>query len=514
MKKIVALLLILALLGGGGYAYYQHTQKVAKDEAAKKAASAPAEVVERVLKKQEVPLYAELPGRTTAHKVAEIRPQVTGIINRRLFEEGSDVTEGQQMYQINPAPFEAVLNSAKADLMKAQANMKSVEAKAQRYAGLVKINAISKQEYDDTLAALEQAKADIAIAQASVETAQINLDFTKVYAPISGRVGKSTVTEGALVTAGQESSLATITQLDPIYVDLTQSSKDLMSLREKTANREKTAVSLLVEDNKEPYPHEGEIQFSEVTVDPTTGMVQLRAIFPNPEHSLLPGLFVRARIKLDTISAILLPQKAAIRNPDGSLSVWKISSDNKVSLAPIQVDRALNSDWIVSNGLDDGDAIVVSGFQKVAANATVKPISEEEAAKKAAAEKAKNEADAKAKAQKDDKKDGDKKDDAAKDSDKAGSDKKDAADKDATPTGSDNNAAPAQAPASAPAGNDTQNNAVDPDKLKDDAIKAPGAKDDTAPAPAPSPAESPEELVPEAPKTDTPNTAPNSGGKP
>ncbi|MDE1153365.1 MAG: efflux RND transporter periplasmic adaptor subunit [Micavibrio sp.] len=484
MKKLVVVLLLLVLIGGGGYAYYHHTQKVAKEAADKKAASAPAEVVERILKKQDVPLYAELPGRTTAHKVAEIRPQVTGIINKRLFEEGSDVEQGQQMYQINPAPFQAILNSAKADLMKAQANSKSVEAKAQRYAGLVKINAISKQDYDDTMATLEQAKADIAIAQASVETAQINLDFTKVYAPISGRVGKSNVTEGALVTAGQEASLATITQLDPIYVDLTQSSKDLLALREKIAGREKTTVSLLVEDSTQPYKHDGEIQFSEVTVDPTTGMVQLRAIFPNPEHSLLPGLFVRARIKLDTINAILLPQKAAIRNPDGSLSVWKVSADNKVNLFPIQVDRALNSDWIVSSGLEEGDAVVVSGFQKVAANGAVKPISEEEAAQKAKADAAvKKPAD--------------------------GNDKQ--AGKPADPA--DKDAAPATAPDAAKAGDDGS-------IKKDDAIAAPGAKDDTATTPAPSPAETPapDGLAPagspapggDAPKTDTPNT----GGKP
>lgn len=394
MKKILLAIVVLALVGTGAYLYHAHSEKAAKAEADKAAAQGPLEVVVRTMKKQDIPLFEELPGRTTAHKVAEIRPQVSGIVNRRLFEEGSDVREGQQLYQINPAPFEAVLNSARADLLKARANMQSVASKTKRYAELVTVHAISQQEYDDTVASFEQAKADIAIAQAAVETAQINLDFTRVYAPISGRVGKSNVTEGALVTAGQQESLATITQLDPIYVDLTQSSKALLAMRDRTSGKEKTTVTLMVEDRKEVYPHEGDVQFSDVTVDPTTGMVDLRAIFPNPEHQLLPGLFVRARIHLDTIHGILLPQRAAIRSPDGGLSVWKVSADNKLSLVPVQAERVVNSDWVVSGGVEEGDVIVVSGFQKAASGASVKTLTEKEAAEKAAAEKAKAEAEA------------------------------------------------------------------------------------------------------------------------
>jgi len=408
-KKIILAVAVLALLAGGGWWYHKHQQQEAKAAAEKAAAQAPAEVVVRTLKKQDVPIFEELPGRTTAHKVAEIRPQVSGIIQKRLFEEGSEVKEGQQMYQINPDPFQATLNSAKADLMKAQANLKSVEAKTSRYQQLIKLHAISQQDYDDAVASYEQAKADIAIAQAAVETAQINLDFTRVYAPISGRVGKSNVTEGALVTAGQADSMATVTQLDPIYVDLTQSTDALMKMRDKISDKDKTTVNLILENHTDAYPQQGTVQFSDVTVDPTTGMVQLRAIFPNPQHVLLPGLFVRARVNLDTVHALVVPQGAAIRNTDGSLGVWKVSADNKLTLVPIQTDRAVNDNWLVTSGLNEGDTIVVSGFQKAAPGAAVKTITEAEAKKRAEEQKAKDKAAAEknAAAGKTDKKAGD-----------------------------------------------------------------------------------------------------------
>lgn len=419
-KKIILCVAVLALLAGGAFWYHKHEAAAAKAAADKAAAQAPAEVVVRSLKKEDVPIFEELPGRTTAHKVAEIRPQVSGIILKRLFEEGSDVKEGQQLYQINPDPFQATLNSAKADLLKAQANLKSVEAKTSRYQQLIKLHAISQQDYDDAIASYEQAKADIAIAQAAVETAQINLDFTRVYAPISGRVGKSNVTEGALVTAGQADSMATVTQLDPIYVDLTQSSDALMRMRDKISDKEKTTVNLILENHKDTYPQQGTVQFSDVTVDPTTGMVELRAIFPNPQHALLPGLFVRARVNLDTLHTIVVPQSAAIRNTDGSLAVWKVTADKKLALTPIQTDRAVNGTWVVTSGVEEGDTIVVSGFQKAAAGAAVKTITEEEAKKRAEEQKAKDKdkdkdkADAKADAAKNNaqgKNTGDKKDD-------------------------------------------------------------------------------------------------------
>jgi len=338
----------------------------------------PVEVVAITVEPGRVALTTELPGRTTAYRVAEVRPQVNGIVLKRLFQEGSEVKAGQQLYQIDPATYQAAVNSALADLVKARASLKSVEAKASRYEDLVRINAVSRQDYDDAIASLDQAKAQIQVADAAVQTARINLGYTKVFAPISGRIGKSSVTEGALVTANQTTSLATITQLDPIFVDVSQSSSELMRLRRTIAPGGNAAaatapVTLTLDGTSQPYDLPGRLEFSEVTVDPTTGAVQLRAVFPNPRHDLYPGLFVRARIEQGVKEqAIQVPQKALVRGADGSASVWVIGPDNKVAPRPVKVSQAVGDTWVVESGLAAGDQVVTEGLQKIRPGAEVR----------------------------------------------------------------------------------------------------------------------------------------------
>ncbi|EPY00815.1 efflux RND transporter periplasmic adaptor subunit [Magnetospirillum fulvum] len=337
----------------------------------------PVEVVAITVEPSRVALTTELPGRTTAYRVAEVRPQVNGIVLKRLFQEGSEVKAGQQLYQIDPATYQAAVNSAQADLVKARASLKSVEAKASRYEDLVRINAVSRQDYDDAIASLDQAKAQIQVADAALQTARINLGYTKVFAPISGRIGKSSVTEGALVTANQTTSLATITQLDPIFVDVSQSSSELIRLRHTMSPNGTEAkaapVTLTLDGTSQPYDQPGRLEFSEVTVDQTTGAVQLRAVFPNPRHDLYPGLFVRARIEQGVKEqAIQVPQKALVRGADGSASVWVIGPDNKVAPRPVKVSQAVGDTWIVESGLAAGDQVVIEGLQKIRPGAEVR----------------------------------------------------------------------------------------------------------------------------------------------
>lgn len=326
---------------------------------------------------RDLPLATELSGRAVPYRVAEVRPQVSGIVLKRLFEEGGTVEAGQQLYQIDPATYQAAAQSAEADLAKARANLKSVEAKAARYADLVKINAVSRQDYDDVVATLDQAKAQIMVAQAAVQTARINLDFTKVYAPIAGRIGKSSVTEGALVTANQTSAMATITQLDPIFVDLNQSSAELAHMRRLAAAGnapDAPAVVRLLSDDGGVQPAAGRLKFTDVTVDPSTGMVQLRAEFANPRHELLPGQFVRARVEQGTLKqALLIPQPALARNPDGSTIVWVVGADNTVQPRPVQVGGAVGGEWRIDGGLNPGERVVVTGLQKIQPGAPVAP---------------------------------------------------------------------------------------------------------------------------------------------
>lgn len=323
-------------------------------------------------------LTTELTGRTSALRMAEVRPQVSGILLKRYFTEGSDVKAGQLLYQIDPATYEAAVASAEAALAKAQANEQSARLKAERYAALVKEKAISRQDYDDAQASWKQQQAEIASAKASLKSARINLAYTRVTAPISGRIGRSAVTEGALVTAQQANSLTTIQQLDPIYVDVAQSSADLLRLKQQLAagklevNQQNAAVvHFRLEDGSE-YAHTGTLQFSDVTVDETTGSVTLRVLAPNPEKLLLPGLFMRAQLQEGVRSkGLLVPQAAVTRTPNGGATVMLVNKELKVEVRPIKISRAIQGNWVVESGLQDGDQVIVAGLQKVRPGAQV-----------------------------------------------------------------------------------------------------------------------------------------------
>ncbi|WP_044871397.1 efflux RND transporter periplasmic adaptor subunit [Pseudomonas sp. LFM046] len=310
------------------------------------------------LQPQSFTLTAELPGRTSAYRIAEVRPQVNGIIQKRLFTEGSEVKAGQQLYQIDPAVYTATFKSA-------QASLASAQSLAARYKDLVTDQAVSKQAYDESQAARLQ-------AEANLEKAKIDLRYTKVMAPISGRIGRSAVTEGALVNNGQTLAMATIQQLDPIYVDVTQSTKDLLRLRREMAEGqlEKAGdsgarVSLLLEDGSE-YPHKGSLEFSEVSVDEGTGSVTLRAVFPNPEHTLLPGMFVHASLSSAVKQqAILAPQQGVTRDLKGQATALVVNAENKVELRHLKAERAVGDRWLVSEGLNPGDRLITEGLQFV-----------------------------------------------------------------------------------------------------------------------------------------------------
>lgn len=339
------------------------------------------EVTTVTVQPEVIVLTTELPGRTSPYLVSEIRPQVNGIIQKRLFTEGSDVTAGQVLYQIDPAPFQAALDSAKATLAKSEANLLVVRLRFERYKGLLAEKAVSQQDYDDREAALKQAEADVEFSKAAVETARINLDYTRVTAPISGRIGKSNVTDGALVTAYQALALATIQQLDPIYVDVPQSTAELQRLRRRLENDQlnqngtnQKKVKLILEDGTE-YPLEGTLLFRDVTVDPTTGSVVLRIVFPNPQGILLPGMFVRAVVKEGTNEqAILIPQQALSRDPKGNPITLIVDSEGKILQRILSLDRAIRDKWLVSSGLASGDRVVVEGIQKVRPGASVKVV--------------------------------------------------------------------------------------------------------------------------------------------
>lgn len=368
LRWTVVLLALTILLGGC-------------DRGPGKQATPVPEVATVTIQPQQVELSTELPGRTTAYLVAEIRPQVNGIIKKRLFQEGSDVKAGQLLYQIDPAPFQVAHDSAKASLGKAQANLPSIRLKAERHKELLVDKAVSRQDYDDAAAAMEQARAEIAYWQAAVEGARINLGYTRVTAPISGRIGKSSVTVGALVTAYQPTSLSTIQQLDPIYVDVTQSSSELLRLKRNLeagrlsangANRRK--VRLLLEDGT-PYPLEGTLQFRDVTVDPATGSFTLRIVVPNPKHLLLPGMFVRAVVQEGIeAQAILVPQQGVSRNPKGEPVALVVDEAGKVQQRMLSLNRAINDQWLVASGLSAGERLIVEGAMNVRPGATVKVI--------------------------------------------------------------------------------------------------------------------------------------------
>ena len=316
----------------------------------------------------------ELPGRTSAYRVAEVRPQVSGIILHRNFVEGSDVAAGQSLYQIDPATYQAAYNSAKGDEAKAEAAAAIAHLTVKRYAPLLGTKYISQQEYDQAVATARQADADVIATKAAVESARIDLAYTKVTSPIGGRIGKSSVTEGALVTNGQADAMATIQQLDPIYVDVTESSNDFMRLKQESLQQGSGTKSVqLIMENGQPYALRGTLQFSDVTVDESTGSITLRAIFPNPQHALLPGMFVRARID-EGISpdAILVPQQGVTRTPRGDASVMLVNDKNQVETRPVTASQAIGDKWLITSGLKAGEKVIVSGLQKVRPGVTVK----------------------------------------------------------------------------------------------------------------------------------------------
>lgn len=340
--------------------------------------SGPREVVIIKLEPRREVYTTALAGRIASFQVAEVRPQVGGILQQRLFTEGADVKAGQALYQIDPATYEAALDSAQAALMKAEANVTPARLKAERFRELLAIKAVSKQEYDDAQAAFKQAEADVAVNRAAVKTARINLEYTKVRSPISGRIGKSAFTPGALVTANQAQALTSVRQLDPVYVDITQSSQDLLRLRAQFTNgelrfaAEEAPVRLKLE-NGAMYPHEGRLQFTDVSVDESTGMVSLRALFPNPEHILLPGMYVRAVIAegVDE-NALLVPQRALRRDPKGQASVLLVDGGGKVDVRLVDVGRTVGDSWQVLSGLKPGDRVIVEGGQNVRPGMSVK----------------------------------------------------------------------------------------------------------------------------------------------
>jgi len=339
------------------------------------------EVAVFTIQQERVPVITELPGRTTAYLVAEVRPQVGGIIQKRFFTEGSDVKAGNVLYQIDPATYETAHSAAKGALARAEANVISIRNRVERYKELVTINAVSQQEYDDATAALKQAEADVQVNNAATESARINLNYTRITAPITGRIGKSNVTVGALVTANQPTPLAVIQQLDPIYVDATQSSANLLQLkghiaagRIKGDGPNQARVKLLLEDGT-PYPLEGILKFSDVTVDSSTGSFIQRMVFPNPKLTLLPGMYTRALIQEGVIDrAILVPQQAVSRDPKGNPFVLIVDGADKVEQRMITVARAIGDKWNVASGLAPGDKVIVEGMQRVRPGATVKVI--------------------------------------------------------------------------------------------------------------------------------------------
>jgi membrane fusion protein (multidrug efflux system) len=341
----------------------------------------PVEVAVVTLKTQSVTRTTELLGRTTAYLAAQVRARVDGIILKRSFREGADVAQGELLFRIDPAPYRAALASADAALQKAQANLVAMTAQQQRYKVLVDANAVSKQDYDNAVASAGQSQADVAAAQAALDTARINLGYTDVLAPISGRVGTAQVTEGAYVQVSAATLLATIQQIDPIYVDLNQSSADGLRLRREVAagrirlvGPRQTHVRLSLEDDA-PYARDGTLQFTDITVDQGTGTMNVRALFPNPEHVLLPGMFVRARIEEGVDQgALLVPQVAITHDQQRHATALVVDAQNKVVLKTIVTGTAAGADWVVTSGLAPDDRVIVEGLQKIAPGQTVKPV--------------------------------------------------------------------------------------------------------------------------------------------
>lgn len=340
-------------------------------------AAAPVEVGVVTLSASDVPLQVDLPGRTSAYRKAEVRPQVSGIIQKRLFDEGAEIKAGTPLYQIDPATYQAAHNSAKAELARADANLAAVVSRESRYKNLIAKKAISQQDYDDAQATLGQAKASVAAAKAAVESALINLKYTKVLAPIDGVISKSSVTEGALVSAGQADVLANILQLDPIYVDVSQSAEELLQLRREmlkgdVSKAESAKVRLLLDDGS-VHEHEGSLQFAEVGVNESTGTVVLRAQFPNPDRLLLPGMYVRTQLDEGVrTNSLLAPQRGITRDRTGNATAMIINKEGIVEQRQLKTGRAVGDQWLVLEGLAVGDQVIVEGLQKVKPGAPAK----------------------------------------------------------------------------------------------------------------------------------------------
>lgn len=371
-STVLASLGVLVAVGGCG-----------QDEAGHARAGGPArpaEVGVITVQPQAVTLTKELPGRTSAFRVAEVRARVDGIVQKRLFTEGSDVKEGQPLFAIDPAPYAAMLDSANAQLARAEANVGAAQSLADRYAQLIESRAISQQEHDDALARLKAAKADVAAARAAVKSARINVDFTTVRSPLSGRIGRTEVTEGAFVQKAQATRMATVQQIDQVYVDLVWSSTEVMRLRRAIERGELEAaggqakVTIVLEDGR-AYGTPGALQFADISVDETTGTIALRATVPNPQRELLPGMFVRARIEEGVHrAAILVPQRAVTRDLDGRPIALVVGPDGKVARRALVAQRAIGDAWLVEDGLAAGDRVIVEGLQKARPGATVTPV--------------------------------------------------------------------------------------------------------------------------------------------
>jgi len=336
-----------------------------------------AEVTTVTVKPEALAIDTELPGRTSAYQSSEVRPQVGGILRKRLFDEGADVKAGQVLYEIDPATYQAAYDTARGDLAKAEASVISARPKAERYRNLVALDAVSKQSGDEALAALREAEASVIAAQASLQSAKINLGYTRITAPISGRIGTSTSTPGALVTTGQSTALATINQLDPILVDVTQSSAQLLQLRRQLdagalkAVAGKAQVRIVLEDGS-TYAHAGTLEFVGASVDKTTGNVQLRAIVSNPEKLLLPGMYVKTVLAMAVDEqAMLIPQQSVSRNANGEAIALVVGDDAKVQQRVLELGQAVGDRWSVRAGLKAGDKVVVEGGQKVKAGDSV-----------------------------------------------------------------------------------------------------------------------------------------------
>ncbi len=351
-----------------------------KDDKPAPRPSGPVEVGVVTVQPQSVTLRRELPGRTSAIRVAEVRARVNGIVQKRLFEEGSDVKLNQPLFKIDPAPYAATLESSQAQVARAEAQVAASKSLAERYQKLIESNAVSKQELDDAIAKLKTAEADVAAARAAVKRARIDVGYTTVTAPLAGRIGRAEVTEGGYVQAATATLLATIQQIDNIYVDLTWSNAEAMRLRRAIASGElqseggKAKVVLLLDDGRE-YGEQGTLQFADVTVDATTGSISLRAVFPNPKRELLPGMFVRARIDEGThANALLVPQRGVTRDQAGRPMALVVGKNNKVERRQIETEREIGDAWLVTSGINPGDQVIVEGLQKVRPGADVKAV--------------------------------------------------------------------------------------------------------------------------------------------